>query len=202
MLRTVQLMLGMVLLLLPVIGTAAIYTFVDGDGILHMSNVPNDPRYRLMLGQETRRPALSSSRYDVQIGVAARRYDLEPELIKAVVRAESGFNRLAVSSKGAMGLMQLMPATARELNLALPFDPGANIIAGSRYLRMMLDRFQGDLQLALAAYNAGPSRIEASHGMPAIAETRAYVKRVLQEYQRLRRHSGKAIDRGFLEAAR
>jgi len=198
MTRTV--LLTMVLLLLPMTGAATIYSFVDEAGVRHFSNVPVDPRYRPLTEQPVKLTLLSPSSYDREINTAARRYGLDPGLIRAVIKAESGFNRHAVSPKGAMGLMQLMPGTARDLRVAAPFDAGENILGGSRYLRRMLDRFQGDLELALAAYNAGPERIKPGEGVPAIAETRTYVRRVLREYYRLGRQNG-APGNGFLQEA-
>lgn len=109
---------------------------------------------------------------------AASRYGLDPGLLWAVARAESGLNPRAVSRAGAMGLMQLMPATARALGVTDPFDPAQNLDAGARYLRQQLERF-GDIRLALAAYNAGPGAVQQYGGVPPYRETRAYVERVL-----------------------
>ncbi len=114
------------------------------------------------------------------IRTAAVRNDLDPELVRAVIQAESGWNVRAVSRKGAMGLMQIMPATARDLSLEEPFEPRANIRAGSRYLRRMLDRFGGDVVVALAAYNAGPTAVVRYGGVPPYGETVRYVRRVLR----------------------
>lgn len=114
---------------------------------------------------------------------SAERYDVDPKLVHAVIRAESGYNPRAVSSKGARGLMQLMPQTARELGVADSFDPAANIAGGTRYLRSLLDRFQGSLELALAGYNAGPEAVRRFGGIPPFAETRKYVERVLRDYR-------------------
>jgi soluble lytic murein transglycosylase-like protein len=111
---------------------------------------------------------------------AALRYNLSPDLIRGVIRAESNFQADAVSSSGAQGLMQLMPETAGELGVTKPFDIRQNIDGGSRYLRQMLDRFNGNLKLALAAYNAGPGAVEKYEGRVPYAETREYVKRVLR----------------------
>lgn len=111
---------------------------------------------------------------------AAARYSLSPDLIRGVIRAESNFQAGAVSSAGAQGLMQLMPETAGDLGVTKPFDIQQNIDGGSRYLRQMLDRFGGNLKLALAAYNAGPGAVEKYEGRVPYAETQEYVKRVLR----------------------
>lgn len=114
------------------------------------------------------------------IDLHARDRGLDPALVRAVVQAESGYNALAVSNKGAIGLMQLMPATAVELAVTRPFDPEENLRGGTRYLDGLLDRFGGDVTLALAAYNAGPSAVERYGGVPPYPETVDYVRRVLQ----------------------
>ncbi|ACX52402.1 Lytic transglycosylase catalytic [Ammonifex degensii KC4] len=111
------------------------------------------------------------------------RLQLPPGLVEAVARAESGLNPRAVSRAGAMGLMQLMPGTARALGVTDPFDPVQNVEAGARYLRQLLDRFGGDLRLALAAYNAGPGAVERYRGIPPYPETQAYVEKVLRFLQ-------------------
>jgi len=124
------------------------------------------------------------------INAAAKRYNLAPELIQAIIKIESSFNPFAISERGAMGLMQLMPETAKEMNVGSPFEAEENIMGGSRYLRTLHDLFAGDLQLVLAAYNAGPNRIlENSHRIPRIPETEEYVKKVLQEYGRIRENA-------------
>jgi soluble lytic murein transglycosylase-like protein len=110
---------------------------------------------------------------------AARKYELSPLLIDAVARQESGYRVNAVSRVGAIGVMQLMPGTARMLGVRNPRDPHANIDGGARYLRRLLDRFGGDVSLALAAYNAGPGRVERARGIPRIAETQKYVTKIL-----------------------
>ncbi|MBC6983774.1 lytic transglycosylase domain-containing protein [Caulobacter sp. 17J80-11] len=112
--------------------------------------------------------------YRQAVEAAARRYDLSPELLDAVARSESGYDAHAVSPVGAIGVMQLMPATARALGVD-PRDPGQNILGGAAYLRAQLDAFDGDLERALAAYNAGPGRVRKHGGVPPFAETRAYV---------------------------
>jgi hypothetical protein len=107
-----------------------------------------------------------------------------PDLVNSVIHAESGFNARAVSPKGARGLMQLMPATANQLGVNDAFDPQANVTGGSRYLRELLERYNFDLVKALAAYNAGPERVEQYRGVPPFRETRAYVARIVHEYNR------------------
>jgi soluble lytic murein transglycosylase-like protein len=165
---------------------AAMYSFVDEFGRLHFTNVPADPRYREVPDNETLRNAAVNGRYGKFIRNAAERHSLDPELIKAVIKVESSFNPFAISEKGAKGLMQLMPATAEEMEVEAPFDAEENIMGGSRYLRQMLNLFDGDLELGLAAYNAGPNRVLANGSIPNIPETEQYVKKVLRVYGRTR----------------
>lgn len=122
---------------------------------------------------------LSPSALDPIVERAASSNSLAPDLLRAVIGRESSFQPCAVSRAGALGLMQLMPSTASMLGVDDPFDPAENVAAGSRFLRQLLDRFNGDLPLALGAYNAGPARVEAAGGIPAIPETQAYVQDIL-----------------------
>ena len=116
------------------------------------------------------------------VNSASAAYHLDPDLVNSIIHAESGFNSRAVSPKGARGLMQLMPGTANQLGVNDAFDPQANVTGGSRYLRELLERYNFDLVKALAAYNAGPQRVEQYRGVPPFRETRAYVARIVHEY--------------------
>ena len=120
--------------------------------------------------------------YDGLIGLTARQHRVSPALVKAVIAAESNFEPDAISNKGAQGLMQLMPQTARALGVEDPFRPSENVKGGTQYLRAMLDRY-GDMQRAVAAYNAGPEAVDRYHGVPPYPETVAYVQRVLTYYR-------------------
>jgi hypothetical protein len=119
---------------------------------------------------------------DAAIDQAAERHHVDPNLVRAVIKVESNFNPNAVSRKGAMGLMQLMPQTARQLNVANPFDPEENVDAGVRHLKQLIDNYGGDIRLSLAAYNAGEGAVQRSAGIPHYAETQNYVKRITNLY--------------------
>ena len=118
------------------------------------------------------------------VASASRQQQVDADFIHSVIRAESGYNPRAVSPKGAQGLMQLMPATAAHLGLTHPFDPAANVHAGTAYLRQLLEQYHGDPVKALAAYNAGPERVARYRGLPPFPETQAYVARVIRDFNR------------------
>jgi len=187
-----------------------IYRYIDKYGVAHYTNVPRDHYKPLSLsalstpqeeGISFRTPKVRSAnqkalklrsgqrwkytdntRFDKHIRHAARAHKVDPMLIKAIIKTESAFNYRAVSPKGAQGLMQLMPATAKDLNVKDPFNPRENIYGGTKYIKWLLKRFDGDVRLSLAAYNAGPARIKKKK-IPRIPETIAYVGKVLRQYK-------------------
>ncbi len=163
---------------------AEIYKYVDENGVVHLTNVP-DKRYNLVLKEGWVRFRLGANfdKYDPVIRETSKRYDLDYALVKAVIKAESNFDPLAISRAGAKGLMQLMPGTAKALGVNDSFHPADNIEGGVRHLRYLLDLFDGNLQLALAAYNAGEETVFRYSGLPPYQETRTYVQRVLRYFQ-------------------
>ncbi len=172
----------------PVV-SAQIYTWVDSEGITHYTN-------RRPVGQKVRvikcrthcfgrkrsvdwsNVPLITDSYVEEVYAAADRYGVDPWLVRAVIHAESGFRATAVSDMGAQGLMQLMPAKQKEYGVTQPFDPGQNIDAGVRYLRFLLDKFEGDRRKATAGYNAGENAVVKYDGVPPFDETREFVRRV------------------------
>ena len=165
---------------------ADIYMYVDEDGVFHFSNTPTSGKYRLYMRERGRRAAPDTGRFDDIIRSAASRHGVEFPLIKAMIKVESNFDPRAVSRKGAKGLMQIMPENFARLNISDPFNPRQNIMGGSYYFKQMLDRFDGKLSLALAAYNAGPTRVEQLGAIPPYPETRDYVKKVMRYYRRFK----------------
>jgi soluble lytic murein transglycosylase-like protein len=164
------------------------YRLVDDEGVTHITDTPNDPRYRAMASfsgtaagwlkvPEAARGGLAFAR---EIREAADRYGVLSTLVEGVIRVESAFNPWAVSRKGAQGLMQLMPRTASTLGVRDSFNPGQNIEGGVRHLRYLLDRYPGNVGLALAAYNAGEGAVDRYGGIPPYPETQQYVKKVLE----------------------
>lgn len=175
---------------------ADMYSYIDGSGIQHYTNIPPiDRRYRLKW--RTKRTFTMPSgtyqypkSYEEEILRAAKQYNVDPDLVKAVIKVESNFSSTAVSQKGAVGIMQLMPETAQGYSVNDPFNPTENIIGGTKYLKDLMEMFNGNLQLALAAYNAGQSTvIKYGFKIPPYAETIDYVERVLTHYSNLKGNS-------------
>lgn len=177
-----------------VVSAADIYKYEDSEGVIHFTDTPTDRRFKIFMrdiqkdrrlrtnfgfGRVSRNPA----EFDRIINSCSTEFGVDKALVKAVIHAESGYNPNAVSSKGAAGLMQLMPGTAQDLKVADSFNPSENIRGGVRYLRFLLDTFKGDVSLALAAYNAGLGNVAKHGGIPPYQETRNYVSKVL-DYQR------------------
>jgi soluble lytic murein transglycosylase-like protein len=174
-----------------------LFSFVDADGVVHFTNAPSDARYKRVrrtsdeagvyrdAPKARARPSAPSAgrtpdEYREHIRAAAKKYELPEALILAVMAVESAFDPRAVSEAGAIGLMQLMPDTARDMFVSDPFDPAQNIEGGARYLRFLANQYGGDAVKTLAAYNAGPEAVRRSRGdVPDIPETRAYVRRVV-----------------------
>lgn len=175
--------IGSLALLLPTT-RADMYQLVEPDGSISLTNVPSDPRYRKIGNTLRQRHAAVSERdFEPVIRRHASQHRLHPALIRAVIKAESNFDPLAISRAGAVGLMQLMPETAQRLEVRDLYDPDENVGGGTKYLRQLLDRFQGNLSLALAAYNAGENAVDRYQALPPYTETRQYVRRVLQYYR-------------------
>ena len=170
---------------------ADIYARRDSTGVIRFTNVPTHPSYRVVIRtlKKGRTSSQPTRRFENIVRSASDRYDVDPDLVWAVMKAESNFNPRAVSRKGARGLMQLMPATARLLEVDDIYNPTENVNGGVRYLRSLLNRFRGNRRLALAAYNAGAKAVEQYKNVPPYAETREYVRRVL-DYYRLYRNNG------------
>jgi soluble lytic murein transglycosylase len=156
---------------------ADIYRYVDASGRVHFTDTPTHGRYDMYMKEEAPVKASNRSYLDI-IRRHATSYRLEEALVKAVIKVESDYQPRVVSRKGAQGLMQLIPQTAKDLKVSNPFDPYENIRGGSEYLRMMLDLFNNDVELALAAYNSGPSTVKRYGGIPPYDETQKYVKKV------------------------
>ena len=162
---------------------ADIYRFKDENGIWHFTNVKRDKRYNLYIRLNKQTPVSYIKDYGHIIKQAADRFGVDPSLVKAVIKAESAFDHQAVSSKGAQGLMQLMPQTVNDMEVKDPFNPEENIFGGTRYLSLLLDKFNNNKKLALAAYNAGPEKVIEHNGIPPFSETKNFVEKVLLFYK-------------------
>jgi len=186
------------LFLIPNLSSAGIYRYEDENGVVHFTNCPRDSKFKLYIkeskddvgGEETPRSGLpvvpngnKSSQFDSLINEFSKKYDVDFALIKAMIQTESGFNPLAVSRKGAKGLMQLMPETALRMNVSDVFNPRENIEGGVRYFKYLLSLYNNDLRLSLAAYNAGENTVSALRSIPPYRETIDYVRKVLSYYQ-------------------
>jgi soluble lytic murein transglycosylase-like protein len=183
------------LVLLSGTSYAGIYKWVDEDGVIHFTNCPRDPRFKLYIreskddvgGTEKEQAPVSDAKdptaFDPLIQEFSKKYNVDFALVKAMIRVESGFNPLAVSRKGAKGLMQLMPETAQRMNVVNVFNPRENIEGGVRYFKYLLSLFNHDLRLSLAAYNAGENIVSELRSIPPYRETIDYVRKVLNHYQ-------------------
>ncbi len=160
-----------------------IYRYKDENGVWHFTNVRVDTRYKLYIREYRKKPSEYLKEYGWIIKQASTRFDVESSLVKAVIKAESDFDPMTVSHKGAKGLMQLMPETANDMKVENPFSPVENIFGGTRYLSLLLERFKNNKRLALAAYNAGPAVVETYQGIPPYPETRSFVDKVLEYYK-------------------
>jgi soluble lytic murein transglycosylase-like protein len=176
--------------------SSKIYLYIDEEGVRHYTDTPDSNRYRLLVLRPQDR-TVSGDRYDARLLARATQFDaiiehaasasgVESNLLRAVIVVESGFNVRAMSKRGAVGLMQLMPETAARFGISDSFDARQNVSAGARYLKFLLDRFGQNLSLALAAYNAGEDAVDRNGGqIPPFTETMAYVPRVLKIYRML-----------------
>lgn len=175
-----------------------IYKWVDENGVIHFTNCPRDSKFTLYIRESkddveggvppgNLLSLKGQNQFDGLIEEYSRKHNIDSALIKAMIRVESGFNPLAVSRKGAMGLMQLMPQTAQRMNVRNVFDPRENIEGGIRYFKYLLSLFNNDLRLSLAAYNAGENIVSELRSIPPYRETIDYVRKVLTYYQNYKR---------------
>src|SRR5262245_32274613 len=170
-----------------VLAETSLYEYVTPSGIVHLTNVPNDPKFHVVQPTGTR--MVSGFELERAVARAAKRHNLHPALLFAVMKAESSFNPIVVSKAGAVGLMQLVPETAMRHGVRNLYDTNENIAGGARHLRYLLDRFHGNTRLALAAYNAGERKVDRYKQIPPYKETRHYVQKVLSYYRDYRKEA-------------
>jgi soluble lytic murein transglycosylase-like protein len=178
-------------ILIGVTAHADMYQSTNDEGSVLYTNIPASGSKVMVKEKEPARKSVvtaannksrTGGEFHSIVEEKSKKHNVDPKLVKAVIKAESNWNPMAVSNKGAVGMMQLMPKTASDLGVGNRFNPAENIEGGVKYLRYLLDKFNGNLSLALAAYNAGPARVEKVNGVPSIPETVNYVKRVMNEY--------------------
>jgi len=195
-------LLAAALFALPAAARSPLHMWTDKDGVTHVSDVPPPPQYSSprKLAPAPAVPKRAErwweKRSDAppdEIDRAAALFKVPAELVRAVIWAESGGDAAAVSQRGAVGLMQLMPRTAGEMYVEDPVDPAQNILGGTRYLRWLANQFGGDMLLTLAAYNAGPDAVRKYGGVPPFEETRQYCKKVMAYYRQLRAEAQKKL---------
>jgi soluble lytic murein transglycosylase-like protein len=181
--------------LVPLCGYSGIYGYVDDRGVYHFTNImPVGKKYKTIIPDQNAQnatvmmPDRDNGNYDNLIMHHSTMHGVDPLLVKAVMKAESNFNPYALSPKGAQGLMQLMPDTAKLMRVDNPFDPDDNIKGGTKYLKILDDMFQGNMELMLAGYNAGPNRVlEHNMKVPPIEETKTFIKRVKEYYKKIKK---------------
>jgi soluble lytic murein transglycosylase len=168
---------------------ADIYMYIDTQGVMHFTNVPTSSKYSVYIKEKSEKSenSYSTDKFDDLITMAAKKYGVSFSLLKALIKIESDFDPLAVSKVGAKGLMQIMPENLASLDINDPFDPQENIMGGTRYLKQLLERFNGEVSLALAAYNAGPRIVENYQRIPPFPETEDFVKKVMEYYAALKK---------------
>jgi len=166
---------------------ADIYRFKDETGVWHFTNIQSDRRYRLYIKTGRVKEKQYIIYYDTIIQRAAQQFGVESHLIKSIIMAESSFDPNAISKSGAQGLMQLMPPTANDMEVHNPFDPEENIFGGTKYLSLLLKRFNQDKKLAIAAYNIGPSVVANQNSVPLIPQTRRFVEKVMKYYSEFKK---------------
>lgn len=171
-------LLGLALVFSPFV-SADVYRYQDKNGVWHFTNIQKDTRYKLFFRTKNEKPSQYIKEYQGIITQASRRFNVDPLLIKALIKAESNFDQSAVSRKGAQGLMQLMPETADDMAVTNPLNPEKNIFGGTQYLSLLLKRFKQNRTWAIAAYNAGPEAVETYGGVPPFPETQSFVAKVL-----------------------